>query len=232
MPCRAGVTLEPQGPTGRPPKGRWKVSLGPLSYSWCEQSGQRGCSQIYFAGCSQGNTLLRFLRVPNRKASIPEASSLTSPCRGSHRPARADEAGENTWFFQAIPDPVRSARLQAARVLDAKTKQPRKEGGHLWVPLAAPGCPRPLPPAKDRVGDWRWLLPPDTPLTLPLSQHELQKPDSQDPPSALPGVPPRGPVASARLQRLFLPLSQPPLPCRPSSCPGPRWLCIFLHVHS
>lgn len=106
------------------------------------------------------------------------------PLQGiSHRPARADEARENTWFFQAIPNPVKSASLQAARVLDVMTKQPRKEGGHLWVPLAVPGCPRPLPPAKDRVGDWRWLLPP------PHSRHELQKQDSQDPPSALPGVP-------------------------------------------
>lgn len=146
--CRAGVTTEPQGPTGRPPKGRpcagarteRKVSFGPLSYSWYEQSGQRDCSPISFVGCSQGNVLLGFLHVPNRKASIPEASSLTSPCRASHRSARADTARENTRFFQAISDPVKSASLQAARVLHVKeTKQPRKEGR--GAPVGPPGCP-------------------------------------------------------------------------------------------
>lgn len=173
--CRAGVTAEPQGPTERLPKGRpcararteRKVSFGPLSYSWYEQSGQRDCSHVSFVGCSQGDALLGFLHVPNRKASIQEASSLTSPCRGSHRPARADKARENTRLFQAISDPVKSASLQAARVLHVKeTKQPRKEG------RGVPVCPRPLPPAKDRTGDWRWLLPPDTPLTLPARAAE------------------------------------------------------------
>lgn len=130
------------------------------------------------------------------------------PLQGiSHRPARADEARENTWFFQAIPDPEKSASLQAARVLDVKTKQPRKEGGHLWVPLAVPGCPRPLPPAKDRVGDWRWLLPPDTPLTLPpsLSLESLSRPSglctiAASVPSLVP--------ASSSLQTFFLPWSE------------------------
>lgn len=146
--CRAGVTAEPQGPTGRLPKGRpcagarteRKVSFGPLSYSWYEQSGQRDCSQISFVGCSQGNALLGFLHVPNRKASIPEASSLTSPRRGSQRPARADKAREDTRFFQAISDPMKSASLQAARVLHVKeTKQLRKEGR--GAPVGPPGRP-------------------------------------------------------------------------------------------
>lgn len=77
--------LRKAGPVpGARPSGERKVSFGPLSCSWYEQSGQRDCSQISFGGCSQGNPLLGFLHVPNRKASVPQRPALTSPRRGSH----------------------------------------------------------------------------------------------------------------------------------------------------
>lgn len=84
-------------------------------------------------------------------------------------------------------------------------RQPVKDVGYLWVPLAAPWWPRPLPPAKGRRGERRRLLPPDMPLAPLIVPYELQKPTSPIRLLRSTGSP-RGTVASALTGCLLPPL--------------------------
>lgn len=178
--------------------------------------------------CPHGHTLCWFPSCSREEGERgPQGRSfLASPPQGaSQRPERLRRSEKTRGgFFRAVSESVKSESLASSDPPSREGDRAAREGcgGRCGCPLrrplvheAAASCG-----TQDR-GARRWRLPPGTPPSVPARTADTWLSGSASWPRHSRGAGsfpcPRPPPAPADLRHC---------------CPGRRWLCILLHVHS
>lgn len=141
MPCRGPDTSGSQGSEGctineevRDPEDLFLSAVLFLM----EAVRQSDCSQSYFIGCSHDSKLLGFLRVPNRKANIPQSIPfLTDPLQGI---LKSPEGLKRSWkmpgSFGQFQIPCSQSVFKQQFAFMKEPKWGVKDMADLWVPVS------------------------------------------------------------------------------------------------